>query len=163
MSQTIFTTNCIYQHNYFLAGRKPICYRIQHKVIFFVVLKTKIPNFVYLNFQLSSPENISYCKLLSYCFFFPEILLTFLVRNSRVAEFTSCVSNRKLHISDCCTTGFGVDQTILPIHFLILFLREKVCCRKWYSQGTKVSVHSHKNFHHKGHVLWLIGPTDWTD
>ena len=49
--------------------------------------------------------------------------------------------------SDCCATGFGIDSTILPNHFPILFLREKVCCRKWYSQGTKVFRGSHKNFH----------------
>ena len=118
------------------------------------MLETKIPNLIYLNFQLSVQEPrehfirtgafTDYWAIVS----FPEILLTFLVHNScqRVAEFTSCVSNRKLPITNCCAAGFWVHQTILSINFPILFF----CGRKFVAgrgilKGPKFSVQSHQN------------------
>ena len=110
----------------------------------FCVLETKIPNLVYLNFQLSVQEPREH-----FVSQITELLFLFRRYFSHSLYVTHVLQSlpRVFQTSDCCATGFGVDSTILPIHFPILFLREKVCCRKWYSQGTKVFRGSHKNFH----------------
>ena len=73
------------------------------------MLETKIPNLIYLNFQLSVQEpreqfhkNGRVRRLLSFSFFSGDTSRIFHVVNKSVAEFTSCVSNSELKVSDCC-------------------------------------------------------------
>ena len=87
----------------FLLDGKPICYRIQHQVIFFVVrfcvLETKFPNLVYLNFQLSvqEPREHFVSQITELLFLFRRYFSHSLyVTHVLCTEFTSCVSNFRL-------------------------------------------------------------------